>query len=122
MICSCAGAIGGLGTNLVSRNKNVDATVCACGGDVRPSSIFVAIGKSNAPRAVALCNDGSAARFVIFDRLVLTTAEFKSDASEEASMWVLTAPFFLFKDSVLFSIESDNLIKNPTIIRRLGQK
>jgi hypothetical protein len=36
--------------------------------------------------------------------------------SEEAFMWVLTAPFFLFKDSVLFSTESDNLIKNPTII------
>jgi hypothetical protein len=38
-------------------------------------------------------------------------------SSEEAFMWVLTAPFFLFKDSVLFSTESDNLIKNPTIIR-----
>jgi hypothetical protein len=34
----------------------------------------------------------------------------------------LTAPFFLFKDSVLFSTESDNLIKNPTIIRRIGHK
>jgi hypothetical protein len=42
--------------------------------------------------------------------------------SEEAFLWVLTAPFFLFKDSVLFCTESDNLIKNPTIIRRLGQK
>jgi hypothetical protein len=64
MICCCAGAIGGLGTNLVSRNKNVDATVCAGGGNVGPSSIFVAIGKINAPRAIALCNYGSAARFV----------------------------------------------------------
>jgi hypothetical protein len=37
-------------------------------------------------------------------------------ASEEAFMWVMTAPLLLFKDSVLFSTESDNLIKNPTII------
>jgi hypothetical protein len=42
--------------------------------------------------------------------------------SEEAFLWVLTAPLLLFKDSVLFSTESDNLIKNPTIIRRLGHK
>jgi hypothetical protein len=42
--------------------------------------------------------------------------------SEEAFMWVLTAPFFLFKDSVLFSTESDNLITNPAIIRRIGHK
>jgi hypothetical protein len=37
-------------------------------------------------------------------------------ASEEAFMWVMTAPLLLLKDSVLFSTESDNLIKNPTII------
>jgi hypothetical protein len=37
-------------------------------------------------------------------------------SSEEAFMWVLTAPLLLFKDSVLFSTESDNLIKNLTII------
>jgi hypothetical protein len=43
-------------------------------------------------------------------------------ASEEAFLWVLTAPLLLFKDSVLFSTESDNLIKNPTIIGRLGHK
>jgi hypothetical protein len=36
--------------------------------------------------------------------------------SEEAFMCVLNAPLLLFKDSVLFSTESDNLIKNPTII------
>jgi hypothetical protein len=41
------------------------------------------------------------------------------DTSEEAFLWVLTAPLLVFKDSVLFSTESDNLIKNPTIIRRL---
>jgi hypothetical protein len=37
-------------------------------------------------------------------------------SSEEAFMWVMTAPLLLFKDSVLLSTESDNLIKNPTII------
>jgi hypothetical protein len=44
------------------------------------------------------------------------------DTSEEAFMWVLTAPLLLFKDSVLFSTESDNWIKNPTIIRRIEHK
>jgi hypothetical protein len=49
----------------------------------------------------------------IFDVATLARA---SLPSEEAFMWVLTAPLLLFKDSVLFSTESDNLIKNPTII------
>jgi hypothetical protein len=44
------------------------------------------------------------------------TKDFDDVASEEAFLWVLTAPLLLFKDSMLFSTESDNLITNPTII------
>jgi hypothetical protein len=40
----------------------------------------------------------------------------KNVTSEEAFLWLSTAPLLLFKDSVLSSTESDNLITNPTII------
>jgi hypothetical protein len=42
--------------------------------------------------------------------------EVRDGPSEEAFLWVSTAPLLLFKDSVLSSTESDNLITNPTII------
>jgi hypothetical protein len=79
MICCCAGPIRGLGANLIGHNKKVGAALCAGGGTVGPVTIFVAIGKRNAPCAIALCNYGGVAGFIIRDSLVLTTAKLKSN-------------------------------------------
>jgi hypothetical protein len=62
------------------------------------------------------CHGGQQEHGINFWETYSSVVNWYSITSEEAFMWVLTAPFFLFKDSVLFNTESDNLIKNPTII------
>jgi hypothetical protein len=81
--------------------------------------VFVwAVGKGYSNVSVKLTDpsEEEGADSLMFDAQAKLKAPTEDPTSEEAFMCVLNSPLLLFKDSVLFSTESDNLIKNPTII------
>jgi hypothetical protein len=90
---------------------------CQCGGPPIGPPIVI-----HTTPACDICINGRGVPEIKADELADTgiagemPCGFLYTTSEEAFMWVMTAPLLLFKDSVLLSTESDNLIKNPTII------